>query len=425
MKRVFVLLLFIFVFSTSSCTFTKVKKTVTNPKKLEGKLTVCASTQDEASMKIVIADFKSEYPKVEIDLSLLDEEAVYNKLSTDLIGNNSEVDLVAIENSYLPGLLYKYPLGFVNLSDYISKKNYSSSNIELITSKNGIMAMPWYEDVSVLYYRRDIFKSLGIDPMTIKTWEDYLSIGSKIKEATMDKIRLVGLNFNNSNAFKMLLNQLNASYFDDNDKCILGKEKAITVLTLLKQLQDSKYVNGYTDNKSLVNLLKNDSIATIPYGGSLSGVIEKECPEESGKWGIIKLPAFEVGGNRAGFYSSTSLMVPIVSKNIELASEFVSFAGSDKNALLKINEDNKLMPEYAPAYDSLDFKKKSEYFAFQNINSILIDLDNQAMEVNYNNNYDEVNKMLLQAQKSVLFDNSVLRETLTQLMNKINNSLLG
>ncbi len=43
-------------------------------------------------------------------------------------------------------------------------------------------AMPW-DSVRPWFYRRDFYKNAGIDPASIKTWDDFIAAGKKISAA--------------------------------------------------------------------------------------------------------------------------------------------------------------------------------------------------------------------------------------------------
>jgi lactose/L-arabinose transport system substrate-binding protein len=42
-------------------------------------------------------------------------------------------------------------------------------------------AMPWDSGPVAVFYRRDFYEKAGVDPAKIKTWDDFIAAGKKVR----------------------------------------------------------------------------------------------------------------------------------------------------------------------------------------------------------------------------------------------------
>ncbi len=76
------------------------------------------------------------------------------------------------------GLLY----GLTNLN-WINQALYVQQVWNTCVSNNRIYAIPWFIDVRVLYYRRDIFERLNLSENDIRSWGSFESTADKIQRS--------------------------------------------------------------------------------------------------------------------------------------------------------------------------------------------------------------------------------------------------
>jgi len=107
----------------------------------------------------------------------------YFQYLLDLGAGKSDVDVYQIDVIW-PGLLAKF---FVDLNKYIPKDTVSQHFQEIIannTVDGRLVGMPWYTDVGLLYYRKDLLQQYGVD--VPQTWaqltDDALYIQQRERE---------------------------------------------------------------------------------------------------------------------------------------------------------------------------------------------------------------------------------------------------
>ena len=114
-----------------------------------------------------------------------DYSETYEKLQAAIAGNVAP-DVALIEKDAARGLSDKNLV--VDLSEKMKKDNdfneddYVSTFFEQAKDDKGkIYGIPAYGTTQVLYYNKKAFENAGIDPNSIKTWQDLAQAASKIK----------------------------------------------------------------------------------------------------------------------------------------------------------------------------------------------------------------------------------------------------
>lgn len=114
-----------------------------------------------------------------------DYSETYEKLQAAIAGNVAP-DVVLLESDSARGLSDKNLV--VDLSEKMKKDNdfneddYVSTFFEQGKDDNDkIFGIPAYGTTQVLYYNKNAFNKVGIDPNNIKTWQDLAQAASKIK----------------------------------------------------------------------------------------------------------------------------------------------------------------------------------------------------------------------------------------------------
>lgn len=348
--------------------------------------------------------FKEENPGFELKVEDIGRLDVYDKLSTGLAaGGIGLPDIVLVEDDRIQGYVEAFPQGFLNLSDkgFDEHKDLFPNFKQELTSKDGdFYAFSFDAGPGGMFYRRDLFEQAGVDAESIETWDQFLEAGKKIKEETgayampLDK-------FKDDPTFRMMLNQLDAYYFDSEGNIDLTNPKAVQAMDTLKQFDEEGLIKDVDGWNGVVSSTIDGSVATIPFGAWYYGTIVDQAKDSEGDWGVFLLPAFEEGGNRASNLGGSSWMIPAASKKADVAYEFLEFFSTDVDVQLTAMDKYGLFPSLSSTYDSEVFTGPVEFFGGQDIWKLFADEMSDVPTAYYTQDYSLALDESIKAQADV------------------------
>lgn len=177
---------------------------------------------------------------VEVVLGGSGDTDVAEKLRLALTSGEDIPDVVRINYTQLPEFAEAGVL--MDLSDYI--KNYED---EIVDAAKNIMqyqgtyyALPREVKPKVWFYRYDIFEECGINVADVKTLDDYIAAGEKIREkypnACMENYNVPNKNYD----LMMMLGATDGRFCDENGKYIIAESEGVKVtFERIKKLHDS------------------------------------------------------------------------------------------------------------------------------------------------------------------------------------------
>ena len=138
----------------------------------------------------VIQDIVTEYNKSQSDyyvttVQQADYDETYQKLQAGIAGNVAP-DIALIEVEAADNLSKKDQL--TDLSQYINedadfnKDDYLSVFFEQGVDGDKVYALPAYGSTQIMYYNRAVFEKAGVEPESIKTWQNLAEVSKKIKD---------------------------------------------------------------------------------------------------------------------------------------------------------------------------------------------------------------------------------------------------
>jgi len=245
-----------------------------------------------------------------------------------LASGESICDIMRVNYSYVPelaraGVLY-------DLSDAIAP--YEDNLVEaakMLSQYEGkTVGIPSQMKTRLWFYRQDIFEECGIDATQIKTTDDFIAAGKKIREKYPDTYMM---NLGHAPAdynYFLTLSGNGASFCDaDGNYNISSNEGVIKCLEDYKKIQDAGLCMDVSDwtpdwenafaNDQLISCLSASWLST-PYLPNYAG------EDDAGKWAATLWP--EIGGSTGGSDGGGSVyIVPNFSSHPEEAAELVAW----------------------------------------------------------------------------------------------------
>jgi trehalose/maltose transport system substrate-binding protein len=258
-------------------------------------------------------------------------DAAYSQLARNFSAKSSSIDVMMLDVVW-PGAFAPY---LVNLRPALGSqaKLHASGIVKNDTVGGKLVAMPWFGDFGILYYRKDLLQKYGYSaPPT--TWQQLGVMAKKIQDGE----RGANANFYGfvyqGNAYEGLtcdalewLASSKAGDFITGGKVTIDNPAAVATLNMFRSWVGDISPRGVTSyqEEDARNAFDSGNAAFMrnwPYAYAAS----KGTPVD-GKFGVTVLP-HGPGGTSVGTVGGWQLGVSQYSKHIPAATEFVRYLTS-------------------------------------------------------------------------------------------------
>lgn len=245
--------------------------------------------------------------------------------------------------------------------------------IENNTTLNGeLLAIPWFTDVGLLYYRTDLLDKYGFDSPP-ETWAELEEMALTIQEGERSESSneaFWGYVFQGAeyegltvDALEWFASSGGGTFISSEGTVTANNPNAVEMLD-----EVSSWINtisppgvigfGEEESRSLWQLGKAAFMRNWPYAFSLGN--DPESPI-AGKFDVAPLPAGE-GGETAAGLGGWGLGIPSYSDNPELAADFALFVSSREQQKQRAIEGS-FAPTYPDLYEDADVLAAQPFFA--------------------------------------------------------------
>lgn len=285
-----------------------------------------------------------------------------------LAAKSSDIDVYQLDVVW-PGLLSQH---FIDLKSKIpaAEVNANFKGIIAADTVNGkLIAMPWFTDAGVLYYRTDLLKKYGYKSAP-KTWAELATMAKKIQNGEQKTNKaFAGYVFQGKNYEGLTCNALEwvasfggGSIIDDNGKITINNAKAAAALDAAASWVGTISPKGVTtyDEEPARGIFQSGNAAFMrnwPYAWALG---QSDDSKIKGKIGVAPLPAGP-GGSPAATLGGWQLGVSTYSKNQDAAVALVRYlTGPDEQKIRAI--EGSYNPTIVSLYKDKDILKANPFF---------------------------------------------------------------
>ena len=272
-----------------------------------------------------------------------------------LSANSSDIDVMQIDVVW-PGLLANHLL---DLREVLGD-DAADGHFEAIVTNNTIderlVAMPWFTDAGVLYYRADLLEEHGFD--VPETWQQLTEIAREIQQAehAAGNERMRGFVFQGRayegltvNALEWVASHGGGSLVESDGEISINNPQAAEALDLAASWIGDIAPNGvlnYTEEEARGVFQGGNAVfmRNWPYAWALA---QSDDSDVRGKVGVTQLPHGDQGQS-AGGLGGWNLAVSRYSDNPELAAELVAFLTGEEEQKRRAIEAS-----YNPTLDAL------------------------------------------------------------------------
>lgn len=321
-----------------------------------------------------VASFEADPANANIKIRVEDlgNQQVYDQgIAGCVAGGAGMPDVYSVENNEAEVFWARFPECFADLAPLGAaalRADFPEFKWAELTVGDRIHAIPWDSGPVVYFYRRDMFEQASVDPAQIATWGDLITAGNLVKTEVGTNVRMGTINKGGDDEwFRMLANQADCFYFDDAGREVtVNQGGCVIALQTIKSLWDAQ-VLAPGDWTGQIQLIKNDAVAGALFGAWYAGTLQNEAPEQSGQWGVIRVPSLTQGGVRAANLGGSALAIPASSEKKEAAFAFIRHALATTPGQIRMLECCGLVPSYLPATRAPEASAPVAYFGGQPI----------------------------------------------------------
>ena len=280
----------------------------------------------------------------EVQLGGSGDGDVADKLRLALTSGENVPDIVRLNYTQLPefakaGVLYP-------LDDYIAE--YEDRIIDAAKSimkyDDTYYALPREVKPKVWFYRADIFEECGVDVREVKTIDEFIAAGEKIREkypnACMENYNVPTQGYD----FMMMLSGTGAGFCDENGNYNLASNEDVKLtFERMKKLYDSDVMSSAAEwSADWTPAFDNGEIVSQLIGGWFKTDFKNfNLESQKGKWAMAPWPEEIREGSDAG---GAIWVIPAAARNKELAAEVMTKMCFDEEAARIIFDVTGVLP---------------------------------------------------------------------------------
>ncbi|AMQ75050.1 MULTISPECIES: ABC transporter substrate-binding protein [Bacillus] len=359
----------------------------------------------------MVKEWNQKYPdrKIKLNTVVYPYGQMHDNLSVSLIAGEGLPDIADVELSRFSNFLKGKDIPLADLTPLIEKDRDKFVEARLaLYSKNGkLYGLDTHVGTTVMFYNMDIMKKAGVDPASIKTWEDYRRAGKKVREASGKPMGTVETN--DSATFLSMISQQGSGYYSKNGKLILNSKTNTDTLNYVKDMVNDKTLlpapGGGHHSEEYYGFMNQGGAASVLMPIWYMGRFIDYMPDLKGKMAIYPMPAWKEGGDRSAGLGGTATVVPKQAEHLKLAKEFLGFAKGSKEGNIKLWTVLGFDPLRWDVWDSKELKEKNKYTDFfRNGTSIFSSLLEIKDEINPIYLHEDFSKAADLVVRQVLFD---------------------
>ena len=257
----------------------------------------------------------------------------YSQLARAFSSKSSSIDVAMIDVVW-PGAFAPY---LVDLKPKLGKQSklHAAGIVQNDTIGGKLVAMPWFGDYGILYYRTDLLKKYGYKaPPT--TWNDLFKMAKKIQDGEQKtNPNFAGFVFQGNSYEGLTCNSLEwiasagGGHFVDGGKASINNAKAATILDALRNQVGKttpRGVTSYQEGETEHSFDSGDAAfaRNWPYQYGIGATAGSKV---KGKFSVTVLP-HGASGKPVGTVGGWQLAVSKYSKHKDATIEFVRYMTS-------------------------------------------------------------------------------------------------
>lgn len=376
------------------------------------------------SLQSQLPDFVRQYPAVRVQLDMAGSNMSRARFLLALSAGVGAPDIYQIEIGYVARYAATGQLCDLTERAAPYADQFTRACWENCLWDGRVYAIPWDAGPCLIYYKKSVLDKYGIDAGTIRTWDDYLAAGERIRDASAGKTRMLPLATGEMfHFFEMLLQQRGGQIFDEQGRVVIDSTATRETLDLIRRiLQSDISLNISPFGHEMFASFSSEDIATYPNASWFGGFVKKYTAEKMAdelQWRALPLPAHRGQVVRSSNRGGSVLVIPRQSQKQDAAWSLIEFTlCRSENQLAHYRKFN-LFPAFLPAQQGPEFDQPEPFFGGQRFSQRLADDFALVPSLHRTTDWAQVERYMNQALSAWVNDGMSDKDFLSRVAHKI------
>lgn len=267
--------------------------------------------------------------QIDVQVTTYPYEDMHTKLLLALQSGDGAPDISDVEIGYY-GSFMKGEIQLEPIDHVVEPQldNIMKSRVEIYAGPDGhYYGICYHGGASMAFYNLELMDAAGIDPSTIKTFDDLYEAAKVLKEKT-DK-PMLALESGDVWVYRAMLGPTGGDFIDEEGNITFDTPENLQVFTYMQKMLDEGLAmvlpEDGADADSAKAVLNNSEVGVLLYPCWYMGRFTNYCPDLRGKIQCEPLPVWEEGQWRSIGLGGTATVITNQGKNKELAIDFIGF----------------------------------------------------------------------------------------------------
>lgn len=281
--------------------------------------------------------------QINLETTVLPYDDMHNKLQIAVQSGVGAPDICDVEIGRFPNLLVGEPQ-LVPLNDAVAPyiDDIVPSRLAIYSKGDVIYGVPTHVGATVAYYYVEILEDAGVDYRDIKTWDDFIEAGRKLKAVHPDKY--MGIAETSANwTLAAMLTQQGTDFVTEDAEPIIDTPEMLRAVTLMQNMVKEGIMttcpDGQPDTEGGKGFVNQGNVACVIMPLWFMSRYVDEIPDMRGKVALAPVPVFEEGMPRSVGLGGTGTVVTKTATDVELAAEWLAYAKLSEEGNRMIWED--------------------------------------------------------------------------------------
>ncbi|MFC4104125.1 ABC transporter substrate-binding protein [Paenibacillus xanthanilyticus] len=322
------------------------------------------------ALNIAAELYKKDHPDFKLNIVENAQEDVVQKLNTSLGSGTTKglPNIVLIEDYRSQSFLQAFPDMFHELTGTFKADDFAQYKIGPTSLDGKNYGLPFDSGVTGLFVRTDYLEQAGYKVADLQnlTWDDFIEIGKKVKEATGKP--MISLDPNDLGIIRIMIQTAGSWYMDKDGKApyLAGNAALKEAFDVYKRIMEADIVKPHSDWSQFLANFNSGEVASVPTGNWINASIKAEA-SQSGKWAVVPIP--RLAGqpdtvNASNLGGSSWYVLNVEGK--ETAADFLAKTfGANVDFYQQLVTDIGAIGTYSPAASGAAYEAADPYYAGQ------------------------------------------------------------